>query len=69
MDGRAGVVHNCRAVRPRSVSIRPWFAATAMHRPAAGSSEPSNHCEADESGFPRITWDAMLHMAPRVAFG
>ena len=34
------------------------------HPPPLGFPEPSNHCEADESGFPRVTWDAKLHGAP-----
>ena len=37
------------------------------HPPPLGFPEPSNHCEADESGFPRVTWDAKLHTAPRLA--
>ena len=40
-----------------------WYTIAAPFAPARFP-EPSNHCEADESGFPRVTWDAKLHGAP-----
>ena len=42
----------------------PGWYTVPRHPPPLGFPKPSNHCEADESGFPRVTWDAKLHGAP-----